>query len=251
MALQAGTRYSHADLPNRLKLCMQLQSKARIIGAMILLAMAASVAGNLILQPVLQSENFLVSISDKQSSIHLFGFLMLINSLAVAAAGIVSFTAIKDHQPLVATSYLATRIAEAVILAVGFIAILALTNLGQQFSDQGRLANPALESLGKSLIATNWFAYHTAMVALGYGSLAFVWCLMKLGLAPRLLCMLGLLGYTILATASVANILGYDPGLIVTLPTFVFEVSLGLYLVVKGFSNQQSLMQDVSTPITT
>ena len=63
--------------------------------------------------------------------------------------------------------------------------------------------------------------------------------------------MLGLLGYTILATASVASILGYDPGLIITLPTFVFEVSLGLYLVVKGFSNQQNLMQDQSTRIKT
>ena len=230
---------------------MQLQNKARIIGAMILLAMAVSITGNLILMPVIQAEDFLASISDKQSSIHLFGFFMLINSLAVAVAGIVSFSVFRDTQPLVATTYLATRIAEAVILAVGFIAILALTTVGQQFSDQGQLANSALESLGKSLIATNWFAYHTAMVALGYGSLVFVWCVMKLGLAPRMLCMLGLLGYTILGTASVANILGYDPGLIITLPTFVFEVSLGLCLVVKGFSNQQNLMQDEGTRIKT
>lgn len=220
---------------------MKPQSKARIIGAMILLAMVASIAGNLILIPVIRAEDFLGSISGNQISIHLFGLFMLVNSMAVAVAGIVAFCAFKDRHPLVATTYLTTRIAEAVILAVGFIAILTLTSVGQQFVGQGEAANPALESLARSLIRINWFAYHTAMVALGYGSLAFVWCLMILRLVPKLLCMLGLAGYVILGTASVSNILGYDPGLVVTLPVFVFEVSIGLYLVIKGFSNSDNL----------
>lgn len=225
---------------------MEHQSKARIIGGMILLAMVASIAGNLILMPVIRSEDFLESISGNQISIHLFGFFMLVNSLAVAVVGIMAFSAFKDTHPLVATTYLTTRIAEAVILAVGFIAILTLTSVGQQFVGQGEAVNAALESLGRSMIKINWFAYHTAMVALGYGSLAFVWCLMKLSLVPRLLCMLGLLGYIILGTASVSNILGYDPGLVVTLPTFIFEVSVGLYLVIKGFSNSDNLIRDES-----
>jgi hypothetical protein len=118
------------------------------------------------------------------------------------------------------------------------IAVVIVVSLAAVAESQG--AHTAADAESRELLASfvksvNWYGYNAAMIALGLGSLPFVLLLLRQQLVPRLLALLGTLGYAILGFTSMLSILGIDSGVFVTLPVLAFEVSLGLYLVLSGF----------------
>jgi hypothetical protein len=202
----------------------------RIIGALFLIAMAVAMAGNLTLMPVISADDLLASIVESESAVRGFGLLMLINSISVVLIGILSYKFLQPFSFLVATSYLASRISEGVILAVGFIAILTLAHFDPEMA-----LVAANETYAKAMININWYAYHTAMITLGIGSLPFLWLLLKEKLVPLSMVLLGVVGYGFLGLTSVLAILDINWGIVVTLPVFLFEVVFGAYLIFRGF----------------
>ncbi len=78
---------------------------------------------------------------------------MLLNSLVVIGIGILLAPVLRSHSRKVALSYLATRIFEGVVLAMGAIALLSMP--------------------GEAALRANFLAYNVAMVGLGFGSLFF------------------------------------------------------------------------------
>jgi hypothetical protein len=65
--------------------------------------------------------------------------------------------------------------------------------------------------------------------------------LYRSGLVPRRMAMLGLIGGPVLVAAAVAIVFGViEAGsvwqIIATLPEFLWELSLGIWLIVKGFN---------------
>ena len=208
---------------------------ARPIGILFLLAMVASIAGNATLLPVIAADDFLTSIAQGQTEVRIHALCMLFNSGAVIGLGVLGYAVLRAHSQLSATAYALARTVESIVLIFGVISVLSLLSVGDQYmSLQGGDAAYLL-ALGKNATANNWYAYHSAMIALGIGSLPFVFALLKLQLVPKYLAVLGLTGYAVLATSSILAIAGIDLGLIVTLPVFLFEVGLGFYLIVKGF----------------
>jgi hypothetical protein len=86
--------------------------------------------------------------------------------------------------------------------------------------------------------------------ALLLGSLMY-----RSGLVPRVIPLLGLVGAPLLLTAKVATVLGVNDdttpwSLVALAPIFCWELSLGLWLVVKGFrpSPAPAAMQPVAAP---
>lgn len=138
--------------------------------------------------------------------------LMLLNSLAVAAIGVLALPVLQRIDPLAATGYLATRILEAALLAVGTALILT----------------PATEEAGEH-------AYWFAMIALGLGSLPFCRALLRGRLVPAPLAVWGLLGYLCLAVGGALEVLGLGGGLLLSAPGGLFEVAFGVLLLARGF----------------
>jgi hypothetical protein len=139
--------------------------------------------------------------------------LMLANSAVVLGIGILLFPILERHSSVIALGYLGTRIFEAVVLAIGVIYLLA------------------------SAPAGNVFAYNLAMVGLGIGSLFFCALLVMSRLVPRFLAVWGFVGYAAFTAGSVLEILGVaGSGLVAAIPGGLFEVSLGIWLIAKGFN---------------
>ena len=204
------------------------------VGLLFLVAMAVSIAGNLILLPILNSTEFLSDLSASETHVRVSAVLMLVNSLSVVGIGVLCFQIFKDQSRLIATSYLAIRIVESIVLIVGIISVLSLITISNHYANAGEEAT-YLEAVGKAATSNNWYAYHIAMVFLGFGSLPFCYLLLKRSLIPAYLSILGIIGYIVLAVTSILSILDVNLGMGVTLPGFVFEVTFGFYLVFKGF----------------
>ena len=95
-------------------------------------------------------------------------------------------------------------------------------------------------------------AYQIGEMALGFGAIFLCTLLFRTLLIPRFLAGWGLIGYATLIAGAIAEIFGIHISLILSIPGGLFEVALGLWLIVKGFQpNAYDARADVPTTPTT
>jgi hypothetical protein len=142
--------------------------------------------------------------------------MMLLNSAAVIAIGVLMLPILRPRAPIIAAGYLATRIFEGVVLAIGVISLLTLS---------------------ATAVAGNFLAYNIAMTGLGIGSLFFCVALFRSRLVPRFLAAWGFVGYASFALGCVLELLGFaGAGLVSTIPGGLFELFFAVWLIAKGFT---------------
>ena len=106
--------------------------------------------------------------------------------------------------------------------------------------------------IGRTLVALHDWTFLLGpgfVVGIGNG-LILGYLMYRSGLVPRGLAMLGMVGGALLLASGIAVLLGvFDKGsapqAIATAPEFVWELSLGIYLMVKGFKPSPILEPDV------
>ncbi|MFF3063487.1 DUF4386 domain-containing protein [Oerskovia sp. NPDC057915] len=161
--------------------------------------------------------------------------LILVNSLAVLAIGILFVPVLSRRSPVAATAYLAARIVEAVLLAVGGAALWA------QAAAQG---DPLV---GGVLVALDDAAYALGMATLGAGSVVLCVTLLRAALLPRGVALWGTVGYALFALGSALELLGVaGAGLVLAAPAGLFEVFLGVWLIAVGLGRRGAEARAVS-----
>jgi hypothetical protein len=143
--------------------------------------------------------------------------MILINSIAVLAIGVIFRSVILKDSPRTANIYLTARITEGILLGAGSL-LLVLA--------------PASN--------TDWNAvlYQLGMIALGIGSISFCRWLLMTKQIPALLAWLGIVGYPLLVLGMLAAFAGMDfVSMILLVPGAVFELIFGLFLLFKGEGN--------------
>jgi hypothetical protein len=128
--------------------------------------------------------------------------------------------------------------------------VLAVVTLRQDLAGAG--TDPAtLETVGRSLVATKDWTFRLGpgfVVGVGNG-LMLGYLMYRSGLVPRRMAMLGLVGGPLICVSGIAVLFGaIDAGSlwqgIATVPEFIWELSLGIYLIVKGFRPSSVLYDD-------
>ncbi|MFE0590767.1 DUF4386 domain-containing protein [Micromonospora echinospora] len=138
--------------------------------------------------------------------------LVVLNSVMVAAIGVLVFRALRRPHPASAWTYLVARGAEAFLLTAG---IVLLDRAGAGAAD---------------------VAYQVAMVSLALGSLPLCLTLRRRRWVPGWLAIWGFGGYALLATGAAAELMGAKVGLVLAIPGGLFELVFGLLLLVRGFA---------------
>ncbi|MEA2178006.1 MAG: hypothetical protein QOG77_1303, partial [Solirubrobacteraceae bacterium] len=137
--------------------------------------------------------------------------------------------------------YVAARIVECAFIAVGILSVMAVVTLRQDLAGAG--SDPAtLDAVGRSLVAIKDWTFLLGpgfVVGVGNG-LILGYLMYRSGLVPRGMAMLGLIGGPLIFASGTAVLFGgIDQGSawqgIATIPEFIWELSLGIYLIAKGF----------------
>ena len=131
----------------------------------------------------------------------------------------------------------------AVLAALTFASFVALAVL-QSGSAQPQL----LQGMAYALIRVHMYGFQVGFLFLGIGSalLSYLW--LKSGYIPRLFAAWGIFASTLMALVSVALII--SPGLlsVITLgymaPMGIFEIGLGLWLLIKGIKAPEAQRND-------
>jgi hypothetical protein len=209
---------------------------ALVAGVLFLVTEVAAIGGKLLQDRALEAGNL---DGGAVGPVRAGSLLELVLALACIGTGVALYPILKRHQPGVALGYVAGRLLEAVTIVVGLLSILSITSLSElAASADGTGAGP---TAADTLAAVhNWAFQVGPNLILGVNSLLLAYLLYRSRLVPRTIAVLGLVGGSLIIASGTSLVLGviemYAPiTFVFALPVFAFEVSLAIYLIVKGF----------------
>ncbi len=144
---------------------------ARMVGLLFLAGMVIGIIGNVLIQNIFGSPDYLSAITSNSMTIGIGAVLMLLTVAGDAAHGILMFPILKQHSERFAIGYAAFRIMDALFIAVQILFILAQIPLGSEAVAAAGESTIHLENLSAIFIQTNQFAYYMAMSFLGVAGL--------------------------------------------------------------------------------
>jgi len=163
------------------------------------------------------------------------GILELIVALACIGTAVALYPVVKRQNEGVALGFVGARVLEAATIFAGVAILLSVVTLRQAGAGaDASVTGQALVGLYDRMFLVGQ-ALIPAVNALLLGSLLY-----KSRLVPRVLPLLGFIGAPLLVASAIATMFGiYDRvsalSAIAALPIALWEFSLGVYLVVKGF----------------
>lgn len=168
-----------------------------------------------------------------------FEVLLIVSNLATAA---LLYPVARRLTGTLAVGYVTARVIESTFIAVGLVAILAITDVGDALAGVQGDAAAALVAQGDTLvdIYERSFLLGPGLVV-GFGNGLVLGALMyRTGLVPRGLALLGLVGGPLLVLSFVLILFdvydnGEGPAALLALPEIAWEASLAIYTAWKGF----------------
>ncbi len=231
---------------------MHPRKVARITGWLFIVTFVAGIPPALMLYTsVLDHHNYVLG-AGADSRIAVGALLEMILIVANIGTAVVLFPILKRQNETLSLAYVTCRVMESVFIAVGLLSLMAIVTLRQ---DVGATGGDSLVIAGRSLVAVHDWTFLLGpgwVVGVGNG-LILGYLMFRSGLVPRRMAMLGLIGGPLIilsGTLVLFNVI--EPGssvqVIATIPEFFWELSLGIYLIVKGFKSSSPLlaMPDVS-----
>jgi len=213
---------------------------ALVAGWLFVITFVVSIPAALVLYtPVLDHANYIVG-AGSDSRIAFGAFLEMILIVANIGSAVVLFPILKRQSERLALGYVAARVMESAFIAVGILSLMAIVTLRQDLGGSGDTGS--LVTVGAALVAIHDWTFLLGpgwVVGVGNG-LILGYLMYRSGLVPRRMAMLGLIGGPLIiasGTAVLFNVIepGSGPQVIATIPEFFWELSLGIYLIVKGF----------------
>ena len=210
---------------------------ALVTGVLFLVTYATSIPALWLFQPVLDDPAGYVAGAGADNRIFFGAFLELLLIIANVGTAVVVFPILKRQNEILSLGYVAARIVESVFIAVGVLAVLAVVTLRREAAgaDEGALAYALAAIKDWTFLLGPGF-----VVGVGNG-LILGYLMYRSGLVPRPLAALGLIGGSLICASGVAVLFDvFDNGgtgqSLATIPEFLWELAIGIYLTVKGFS---------------
>ena len=222
------------------------RNNARAAGIFYLLTFAASVPALLLLEPVLNHPDYIVS-AGRDTQVLWACFLDFVNALAGIGSAVAVFPVVKRVNESMALGFVMSRMVEGAVIMIGVVALLAVVLLRQDLGGSATTDTFALTTTGQALVTVrDWtFLFGPGFMAC-VNALLFGTLMYRSGLVPRVIPMMGLVGAPLLLTANLLTFFGHNTqtggwSMLATLPIAAWELSVGFYMTFKGFR---------STPVT-
>ena len=200
--------------------------------------------------PALDDPNFIAS-AGNSTGVLWAAVLELIVAIAIVGTGVVLFPVVKRENESVALGFVTARLFETGIIVVGIISVLSIVTLRQETAVAG--ADPvSLVNTGRSLVAIHDWTFLIGQTLLpGINALLLGSLMYRSGLVPRVIPLLGLIGAPLMISSALGQVVGINTeysvwSAIALVPIFLWELTLGLWLVFKGFKPSAPIMVEAA-----
>jgi hypothetical protein len=217
-------------------------------GVLFIITFITSIPALLLFDPVLNDANYIVSGGD-DNRIFLGAFLELLLIIANIGSAIVPFAILKRQNEGLALGFVAARVMESVFIAVGILSVLAVVAMRQDGGGAGGADAASLVIAGQSLVSVKDLTFMLGpgfVVGIGNGMI-LGYLMYRSGLVPRRMAMFGLVGGPLVCASGIAVMFGVTElgstwHFVATIPEIIWEVSLGIWLTVKGFNASSRIL---------
>lgn len=210
------------------------------MGVIYLAGMVIGIAGNLLIQSILGTPDYLSAISPNIIKLRIGALLWLMPAVGDLAHGILMFPILKRYNEGIATGYLGFRIIDAVFISVHVLFVLIQIPIGSEFLKTGGSNAFYLQTFSSVFIMVNHYSYQIGMIFVGLAGLILCYSFYRSKLVPRFLANWGLIGYVTILCGSVLECLGFDMHLIHTIPGGLWELFIGVWLLARGFNSSSA-----------
>ena len=208
------------------------RTTAKVVGTLYIMGFVVGIAGS-----VLSTPGQLETVSAKSMMVAIGALLWVLAAAGDAAHGVMMFPILKQNNERVALGYLSARLVEAAVIAISALFILLQIPLGAEFLKASASEIPYLQSLSALFIQSQAYTYQVGMVALGMAGLTLCYGFYRAKLVPQFFVIWGFIGYVSFFLGSMLEVLGFNLQLLHTLPGGLWEMSIGVWLIVKGFNS--------------
>lgn len=219
---------------------MDSTRKTALVAGLLYLITFVSIPRLALYGPMLTDPNYVLGSGNDTGALWA-AVLEMVVAIAIVGTGVALFPVVKRQNEGVALGFVAARIIEAGIIVVGIISLLTIVTLRQDVGAAAGADAASLVTTGRSLVAIqNWTFLIGQTLLPGINALLLGSLMYRSGLVPRVIPLLGLIGAPLMISSAIGQVLGINEqvsvwSLIALLPIFVWELSLGLWLVFKGF----------------
>lgn len=206
-----------------------------------LIFIIATLAGILAtpLTPDLTGTDYLTRVSAHPNQVAGAVLLWIISAFTSVGIAISLYPVLKEWNAGLALGSVIFRTIEAAFYMVGYLGLMSLLTLGQQFTTAAAADRTSLQAIGDLLVSTREHAGLLAVFAFSLGAFMYYYVFFQSRLIPRWLSGFGIVAITLMMAACVLAlfsgnlITSYIP---LAAPIAVQEMVLGVWLIVKGFN---------------
>jgi len=210
-------------------------------GIAYLVTFAASLPQLKLFADVIADPTGYISTPGSSTAVQLGSVLEFMTAASGVATAVLLYPVTRRVSRSAAIGFVTSRVVEAALIMVGVVSILSMVTLQHHFAGATGAQAQALGVTGESLVAMRqWTFLLGPGVMAGVNDLLLGYLLYRSRLVGRVIPIIGLVGGPLILVSDLATILGVwgqtsGFGFLFGLPVAVFEMSVGIYLTVKGF----------------
>jgi hypothetical protein len=212
---------------------------AVVAGVFFIAAAVFAIVGLALYHDVLNDPAYVVRSSAADTMVMLGALNEIIVVASVIGTAVTLFPVVRRQSEGIALGYVAGRTVEGVVIAVGIMSLLTVVSLRQ-----GHSAGDAASfvTTGKALVALhNWTFLFGPNIALGPNTTMLAYLMYRSRLVPRVIPVIGLVGGPLIFLSGLGVLFGLYTqtsawGAVTAIPVFVWEMSLALWMIIRGFN---------------
>jgi hypothetical protein len=223
----------------------ETRKRARIAGIFFLVTFI-SIAALPLYHSVLNDHSFIVG-AGGDTRVELGALAEIITAIAGIGTAVTLYPILRRQSEGLALGYVTLRVVESTLIAVGIVSLLAVVTLRQDLAGVG-VDRASLILSGRSLVAIHdaTFLLGPAFCAAIGNGLILGYLMLRSGLVPRRFAQFGVAaGSLALLTALLVLFGAYSQvsgtSALLTFPEAAWELSLGVYLIAKGFRSDATV----------
>jgi len=221
----------------------------RLLGLMFIIVIILSILSGTFLTPLNYSltgppdniSETMINFSDNPAKVQMSIVGFLIEAAAIVFLSVLLYATLKNQNKILARWAFGLWILEAVFLAVRQINAFSLLFSSQAFVQAGAPSGSFFQTLGSLFYRLMQFSYDVQMVFYCIGGFLFYYLFLRSKYVPTGLSIFGLIVASLGFIGELLAIFGYDVPLYIFLPILPFELSIGLWLMVKGINYPKSV----------
>ena len=227
--------------PHTVAPAVPMRNHARVAGIFYLLTFASSIPALVLIGPILHDAGYVTG--PGQDTRVLWGCLLdAVNALTAIGSAVALYPVVKRQNQSLALGFVTSRMLEAAVIMIGVVSLLAVVTMRQDFAGSAGGDAATLTVTAKALVdVRNWTFLLGPGLMPAFSAILLGILLYRSRLVPRTIPTIGLIGAPLLLAAMLATYFGAIDQVspisgILTLPVAAWELSVGLWMTLKGFT---------------